>query len=193
MKTKVALTFGAWLMVGTTALGQGQFLFNTHDLSAGNDVKFEDLEVPISGPDWFVQVFAGPDGSHLLPVLGSLLPLNRTGAGAGYTSPFSEIFTVAGTHAGDNVVVGYAAFHGSSYVAADIAFPILFGRGRVDLTEPPTPPNEVFLGVATVDLIPEPPTTVLGLLASAIFMMACGCKRLVRQIREILTVEQIGR
>jgi hypothetical protein len=186
---KVALTFGAWLAIGSTAFGQGQFLFSTYDPSAGNDVRFENLGIPISGPGWFVEVSAGPDAEHLQRVIGTLngpLALNRTGAGAGYTNPFSDIFTVPGRRAGESVTVGYIAYHGSSLGSGlpttDASTGLIFAQSQVVLAEPPTPPNEVYLGVVVVNLVPEPPTEALVLLASALFMTARRCKRSVRQV-----------
>jgi hypothetical protein len=118
---KIALVFGAFLIAPTGVFGQGQFLFNTHDPSAGNNIIFYFNGAPATGPDLFVQVFAGPDPAHLQPVTGTLagpLPLNRTGAGAGYPNPFSDIYTVPGMAAGTMAIVGYSAFQGTSWSTA---------------------------------------------------------------------------
>ena len=77
---RIALILGAFLVAPTGVFGQGQFLFNTHDPSAGNNIIFYFDGAPATGPDLFVQVFAGPDAAHLQPVTGTStgpLPLNR--------------------------------------------------------------------------------------------------------------------
>ena len=80
-------------VLGGTAYGQGEFVFDAHDNSFGNNIRFAANCVALSGPDFFVQVFAGPDAQHLTPT-GAPLPLNRTGLGAGYTDPFAAVFNV---------------------------------------------------------------------------------------------------
>ena len=89
MKAVVVL-FAAIVFASVAALGQGQFLFNTRDLSASNNVMFC-FNGPASGADLFVEVLAGPDASHLVP-LSPLLPLNQTGADIGYTNPFGQTY-----------------------------------------------------------------------------------------------------
>src|SRR5438045_2121387 len=103
---KKLILFAAALVTGFTAYGQGQFIFNTHDPAHGNDVFFVFNGAPAAGSDLFVQVSAGPDATHLT-ALTPLLPLNRTGAGAGYTQPFSATYTVPGMGNGTSAVVAY--------------------------------------------------------------------------------------
>jgi hypothetical protein len=165
---KLILTVAA-LMVAAAAYGQGQFLFNTRDIAAGNNVTFTLNGQPATGNDLFVEVLAGADANSLAPVAPAL-PLNRTGAGAGYTSPFSQIYTT--TLAGGNAAIGYRAYQGTSYdSAANKSAVITTQLGSstpltVALTTPPTPPNEVALGTGAVAIgvIPEPGTMALGLL-----------------------------
>src|SRR4051812_23770843 len=109
MKT-VAVLFAAVAVTCVPALGQGTFLFNTHDLLGGNVVTFVDCSGNrVSGPDFFVAVFAGPDVNHLAP-LNPVLSLDRTGAGAGFTDPFRQIYTVPGMPSGTGAIVAYQAF-----------------------------------------------------------------------------------
>jgi hypothetical protein len=165
---KLILTVAA-LMVAAAAYGQGQFLFNTRDIAAGNNVTFTLNGAPATGSDLFVEVLAGADANSLQPVAPAL-PLNRTGAGAGYTSPFSQIYTT--TLAGGNAVIGYRAYQGTSYDAAlnkSAVITTQLGSQTpltVALTTPPTPPNQVALGTGAVAItvIPEPGTLALGLL-----------------------------
>jgi uncharacterized protein (TIGR03382 family) len=168
---KLILTVAA-LMVAAAAYGQGQFLFNTRDIAAGNNVTFTLGGAPATGSDIFVEVLAAADAAGLANAtpLAPALPLNRTGAGAGYTSPFSQIYTT--TLAGGTANIGYRAYQGTSYAAAanksDLITTQLGGNTplTVALTTPPTPPNEVALGTGTVTIgvIPEPGTMALGLL-----------------------------
>jgi hypothetical protein len=166
---KLILTVAA-LMVAAAAYGQGQFLFNTRDIAAGNNVTFTLGGQPATGNDLFVEVLAGTSVADLKAVAPAL-PLNRTGAGAGYTSPFSQIYTT--TLAGGNAVIGYRAYQGTSWDTAanrsDLVTTQLGAAGTplsVALTTPPTPPNEVALGTGSVaiNVIPEPGTLALGLL-----------------------------
>jgi len=154
--------------------GSGIVTFS-HDPSAGNDVKYVyDNGMPFSSPGWFVQVLAGPDMGHLQPLTGTLggpLSLNRGGVGAGYTTPFSDIYTVPGMTAGQSVWVAYQPFQGSSLPPASYFLGFRFGLSPVILTEPPTPPHEVALGIENVT-IPEPATAALGLLACFVAVSA---------------------
>lgn len=165
---KLILTAAA-LMVAAAAYGQGQFLFNTRDIAAGNNVTFTLNGTPASGSDIFVEVLAGSAAGNLSP-LTPALPLNRTGSGAGYTSPFSQIYTT--TLAGGNAFVGYRAYQGASYATGTAVSDLIttkLGTGdalSIALTTPPTPPNELALGTGTVAIrtVPEPGTLALGLL-----------------------------
>src|ERR1039457_4255282 len=96
------------LLMACAAYGQGQFFFNTHDITAGNVLTFVDGRTGngTSGPDFFVEVLAGADASHLT-ALTPALALNRTGAGAGFANPFSATYTVAGMAGGTSATVGY--------------------------------------------------------------------------------------
>jgi hypothetical protein len=163
----------AVVFASVAAQGQGQFLFNTHDPTAGNVLTFygPDCVTLASGPDLFVEVLAGPDANSLVR-LAPLLSLNRTGAGAGFTNPFSEIYTVPGMVGGSSAVVGYREFQGTSYATATFKIGLGLATAPVVLTEPPTPPNEVALGTHFVtNLCPEPPTWTAGLLGVAIILL----------------------
>jgi hypothetical protein len=160
MKAVVVL-YAAIAFASVAALGQGQFFFNTHDLTAGNVLTFVFNGMPASGNDLFVEVSAGPEAQHLTP-LTPLLALNRTGAGAGFTSPFSQVYTVSGMTAGQTATVAVNMFQGTSSVTA--TFSMFAVLGVVQLTEPPTPPNEVAIGAKTIAVVPEPSTWAMLLL-----------------------------
>jgi hypothetical protein len=164
MKAAVVL-FAVIAFASVAALGQGQFLFNTRNLSAGNNVPFFLRCEPASGTDLFVKVLAGPDANNLMP-LTPLLPLNRTGAGAGYTNPFGQIYTVPGMEAGTAASVGYRAFQGTSYAEAASKSQLMFALSPVVLTAPPSVPNEAVLGSSSIppECIPEPSAWALFLL-----------------------------
>ena len=159
----VAAVFAAIAFASVAARGQGQFLFDTHDPTAGNDVRlfYPDCQ-PASGPDLFVEVLAGPDAATLMP-LTPLLSFNRTGADAGYPSPFAQIYTVPGMAGGMSALVGYRFFQGTSWNSAVAKSSLALAPTPVALSEPPTPPNEVALGMQIFGC-PEPPTWVLALL-----------------------------
>jgi hypothetical protein len=177
----VALNFVA-------AYGQGQFLFNTHDSSVGNDVRFYNDNQPITGNDWFLEVMVGPDEAHLKPLSGPLLALNRTGAGAGYTNPFGQIYTVPGTLGGTTVLVGYRVFEGATWDTATGPsggpFVSYLGPGAggltfVALSAAPEPPHEVLLGTGVITLTaPEPAIWSLALFGVAtIALFRCKVER----------------
>ena len=126
----VAAVFAAIAFASVAARGQGQFVFNTHDPTAQNDVIFAPCGYPVSSPDFFVAVFAGPDASHRSP-LSPTLALNRTGAGAGYTSPFAEIYTVPGMAAGASAVVGYQMFQGTTLADAIARGPVALATAQI--------------------------------------------------------------
>jgi len=164
---KKLIVMAAALMMAATAYGQGQFLFNTRDIGFGNNVTFNYNGALATGSDLFVQVLAGASAGALVPVVGTLgtdLPLNRTGAGAGYTNPFSDIYTVPGMAGGTVATVGYRAYQGLSYTSATAVSPLTLATGTISLSEPPTPPGEVQLGVQSVTIVPEPATFALGLI-----------------------------
>ncbi len=162
MKAVVVL-YAAVAFASIAVLGQGQFVFNTHDPSAGSDVLFALCGEPSSDPNLFVEVLAGLDSSHLQPLV-PLLALNRTGVGAGYTNPYRQMYSVPGMAAGSSAVVGYHAFLGSSLATALWSTPIWLAIDPVTLTEPPFLPNEVNLGVQTLRMLdcPEPSTWALS-------------------------------
>jgi len=153
------------MMVAAAAYGQGQFLFNTHDVAFGNNVTFTLNGALATGSDLWVDVLAGKDAASLA-VVGDKLPLNRTGAGAGYTNPFSGIYTVAGMAGGSVATVGYRAYQGASFAAATAKSDLQTASSTITLSEPPTPPGEVLLGAKAVGIVtvPEPGTLALGLL-----------------------------
>src|ERR1051325_6885601 len=92
----IATVLGCVSCVGAQA--QGRFVFSTKSSSSGNDVRFIGFTGDfVSGPDWFVQVYAGRESVNNLRVIpGGVLSLNGTGDAAGYTDPFSQIITVPG-------------------------------------------------------------------------------------------------
>jgi MYXO-CTERM domain-containing protein len=176
---KLMITAAA-LMIAVAAYGQGSFLFNTHDTSVGNDVKFVDANGNgITGSDFFVEVLVGPDATHLT-ALTPTLPLSRTGAGAGYTSPFSQVYNT--TLPAGTAVVAYRAFEGTSFASATVkSAQITQTLGAspaplsVALAVAPAPPNELLLGAGTVQVlgasVPEPATLALGALGVGALLM----------------------
>jgi MYXO-CTERM domain-containing protein len=157
---KLMITAAA-LMIACAAYGQGQFFLNTHDTTAGNVLTFTFNGAPASGSDLFAEVSAGPDAQHLT-ALTPLFALNRTGAGAGFASPFSNTYTVAGMAGGATATVAINAFKGASSSTASASSGVQV-LGTVVLTEPPTPPSEVAIGTKTIAIVPEPGTLALGL------------------------------
>jgi len=173
---KKLMTTAAALMIAVAAYGQGQFIFNTHDTSAGNVLTFVDQNgAKIAGPNYFVDVLVGTTAANVAALVGDAggpFVINRTlssGAASGFTNPFSQIYTVPGQKANSQVFVGYRAYQGSSYDAATIKSATTVLPSAYTLTEPPTPPGEVPVGTVTVTLtgggnVPEPATWALGLL-----------------------------
>jgi len=162
---KALLNIAAALAVASTCYGQGQFTFNTHNPTAGNDVRFafNGKLADATTPDLFVEVFAGPDVAHLQPL--GALPLNRTGAEAGYTNPYSATYTVSGMPGGTLAVVGYQPFQGTSFATATVVCGLILSVPSVLLQEVPSDPNEVVLGNHVADPFcpfPEPPTGFLS-------------------------------
>jgi len=158
---KLIITVAA-LLTAVAAYGQGSFFFNTHDTSGGNVVQFTFNGAPATGSDLWVEVLAGKDANSLVALPG-LLPLNRTGAGAGYTQPFSATYNVTDA-IGGTAVVGYRAFQGTSFATATAVSSLQLATSPVTLAVAPTPPNEVALGTVTVAIVPEPAAIALGLI-----------------------------
>jgi len=162
---KLMITAAAFMMA-VAAYGQGSLLFNTRDVSAGNNITFTFNGAPATGSDLWVEVLAGKDANSLVALPG-LLPLNRTGAGAGYTQPFSQIFGItdaATVGANNSVVIGYRAFQGTSYATAANKSALQMALSPVGLAVAPATPTEVSLGTATVAIVPEPAALALGLI-----------------------------
>jgi len=171
---KLIITAAA-LMIAVAAHAQGQFTFNTRNTGTSTAIRFTDAGGNfLSGDNYFVQVFAGADVASLQPIPGAVLPLNRTGNGAGYTNPFLAGYNVPGITTG-NAVIGYQAYQGaaSGIASATLTSPLIaYANGAtsgttplsVAVTLPPNLPNEVVLGTGTVALVPEPTTLALGLL-----------------------------
>jgi len=168
---KKLMISAAALMIAVAAHGQGSFLFNTRDIAAGNNVTFQFNGAPATGSDLFVEVLAGKDAASMIPLAGTL-PLNRAGAGAGYTQPFSQIYSLPGVASGD-VLVGYRAFQGATYAGSSAKSELQMALSPVTLTVAPTPPNEVSLGVKSVAFaaVPEPATLALGFLGLGSLLM----------------------
>jgi hypothetical protein len=157
--------------------GQGQFVFEPLNVAADNQVSFSWGGAPASGPDLFVQVFAGPDRSHFV-ALTPLLPLNQTGALAGLPNPPRQVFKVPGMRGGEEAVVGYVGFKGATLSSAIRWSLFQEALDPVILTEPPTDPNEVHLGrflIVDTDYIPEPPALSME------FIGLCSLLWLVRK------------
>src|ERR1041385_1763320 len=81
-----------------SAFGQGRFLFDTHDLAAGNDLRFQgfcfDGQV---APESMVEVLAGPDfTSASLILLTPALTVNVRASGPAYAIPSAQVFAVPG-------------------------------------------------------------------------------------------------
>lgn len=166
MKKLILTVAAAMLVVGVQA--QGYFNLVTR-VDANTQIKFLDQSGnPLSGPDFHVQVFAGDSATTLAP-LTPVLDLNRTGAGAGLTAPFQQVYTT--TLAGGTAFVGYQAYQGASLDTA-VAKSLMVtaangGTGApltVQLAVAPNLPNDLVLGNGTVSLVPEPTTLALGLL-----------------------------
>jgi hypothetical protein len=169
-------------LAALVAHGQGQFLFNTHDTSIGNDVRFFWSDgTPISAPDAFVEVLVGPDAQHLAQ-LAPLLPLNRSAAGAGYTNPFGLIYST--TMSSGLAFVGYRMFQGTSWDTAFVKSTLITTQlgGTpapliVNLTTPPSLPNELSLGSGAIYVpLPEPGAWIL-------LTLGLGIGLLIRRLR----------
>src|ERR1051326_3347904 len=171
-----------------SAFGQGRFLFNTFDLAAGNQVNFSVNGGPATGPDLFVEVWAGPvNETGAYSPLRPLLALNGTGAFAGYTSPLAQVFTT-GLPGGTTAFIMYRMFKGATPETASLVSN--FERFNhvtqlplsVMLTEPPAEPNEIFLRAAPLILVaPEPPSYWLGLIGIGFVMVLWQSKSKRRQ------------
>ena len=167
---KLILTAAAF-MVAVAAYGQGQFLFNTRNTAAGNNITFTLGGAGVTGSDAFVEVLAGPTADNLT-ALTPLLPLNRTGTAAGYTQPFGATYNAPA----GSTLVAYRAYTGPSYANATARSDLITVTKMLDAnnnpvalalpTDPTTPPPELFLGAGPVALVPvpEPTTLALGLL-----------------------------
>jgi MYXO-CTERM domain-containing protein len=171
---KLMITAAAF-MSAVAAYGQGQFLFNTHDTGNNNVLTFTDTAGnKIADANWFLKVLVGADAGSLKAITGDAgkdFAINRkTGAGAatGFTDPFSQIYTVAGSPKNTTVTVGYQAYMGTDYATATSKSDLK--TATVVLSEPPATPTEVTLGNQTITLptgggnVPEPATWALGLL-----------------------------
>jgi hypothetical protein len=92
---KLMITAIALLMV-CAAYGQGQFFFNTHDITAGNVLTFVggDGTTKIQGTDFNLEVLAGKDANSLTALTPTLAI--GTGTHIGFANPFSATYTVAG-------------------------------------------------------------------------------------------------
>jgi len=150
MKNLIATA--AVFVLGLAAHGQGEFLFDTHDISSGNDLRFVNGCIPVSGDNLFVQVFAGPDAAHLTPT-GAPLALDRAGVGVGYTDPFGAIFIVSGLAGGQSARIACELYQGTSFANATSRSELIV-LGTVTLTEPPNVPNEVYVCVGSGNVGP---------------------------------------
>jgi hypothetical protein len=170
--------------------GQGRFLFSTY-APPENNVSFTLAGGPATGPDLFVQVFAGPDLNHLAP-LEPLLALNQTGAMAGFPNPLSQTYSVPGMPSGSEALVAYVGFRGASLETASVRSPLNPALIPVTLIEPPEAPNEVQLGTMVVIIdIPEPPTPHLELIGACCLVFALSLRSRVFAVLRLR--EQLGR
>jgi len=171
MKKLILTACAVMFVLGAQA--QGYFTFNTRP-DAAHQIQFTDASgTPLTGPNYWVEVFAGASADTLQP-LGNPLALNRTGAGAGLTSPFANTYTTS--IASGNAFVGYQAFQGDAtgnYAAATQKSALVTtvdNAGATPLTVAlavaPNLPNTVTLttGTLSVALVPEPATLALGLI-----------------------------
>jgi hypothetical protein len=175
MVKAVVVLYAAIAFASVAAQGQGQFLFDTHDWAVGNDVRFyydPSLHQGLSGPDYFVQVLAGPDWNNLEP-LTPLLTLNRTGIDAGYTDPFALTYTVPDVPAGTDAFVAFRAFWGPSWEGAYGTTMLRHALMPVKLGDSESAPPEVSLGTIRVALVfPEPSTWAMMLIGLGAIVLA---------------------
>jgi hypothetical protein len=190
MKPRREILILACALMAATIAGhaQGAFTFNTRRLVGEyqNNIRFVDVSgIFLSGPDIFVQVFAGPvsQGRAGLQPLPNPLPLNRTGAGAGYTDPLQRTYTVPFT---GEALIGYGAYRGSSWDTATSKFcGVATTRNGGIGTEPlvvqlqvaPNLPLEVFLGVGASGGICPEPTTLMMLFAGGLGILLLQFRR----------------
>jgi hypothetical protein len=178
---KLILTVAAAMMVVVGAQAQGYFVFNTRPNSS-TVIKFFDTQgTALSGDNYHVQVFAGPDANSLLPVVGDPLDFRTDAAGAGLTSPFLRQYTVAQSTLGGGATafIGYQAYHGDSLATADQKSDMITTLNAsptgaaltVSLQVAPNLPNTVNLGSGNVSLVPEPTTLALDLLGLGSLLM----------------------
>ena len=147
------------------AVGQGVFYFNTRHPDGGNYIQFFLLNgQPATGPDLFVQVFAGPDAQHLTE-LTPLLALDQTGSFAGFPSPVAQGYSVPNMLVGQTATVAYEAIQqvGSTTVPL---MGLAVADSPVTLSGAVGYPNEVVLGYHTY-FLPEPSTWTILLLGMA--------------------------
>jgi hypothetical protein len=156
-------------LASNVAQGQGQFLFNAHDLSVGNDVKFETSNGQIATTA-LVQILAGPDftSGSLIPLF-PILSLSLPASGPTYPDPSAQVYTVPGMPAGARASVILRLIASGQVSECWAPDPVL-------LTESPRSPNEVFFGDHTLYVYtPEPSTWALCLLGFG--AIACCFRR----------------
>lgn len=175
MKKLILTACAVMFVLGAQA--QGYFTFNTRP-DAAHQIKFTDASGnALTGPNYFVEVFAGTSANNLT-ALGSPLALNRTGTGAGLTSPFSFNYTTG--IASGNAFIGYQAFEdptgkGDITKATNLSPMVTTLDNKaggtalsVALAVAPNLPNTVSLVTAPLTVgfapIPEPTTLALGLI-----------------------------
>ena len=166
MKAVVVLC-AAFAFASVAARGQGQFLFNTHNPSGGNDVSFEAFCFGQIAPDAVVQVLAGPDftSASLIP-LTPTLTLSLPASGPTYPNPSAQLYTVPGMPAGAMANVVLRLIAGNQVCGTRALNPVL-------LTEPPQTANEVSLGNRTlyVYYCPEPSSWTLVLVGIGLIII----------------------
>ena len=167
----VGVGLAAIVFASVAAQGQGQFSFNAHSLTIGNDVQFalaSYCSLP-NYPQYFLQVSAGQAEGQFKPLI-PVLPLHLTGAGPVYPEPSSQVYTVPGLPAGTAVIVLYNVIAGESLDHISVSEGDHFAIEPVILAEAPATAPEVLLGnrMVTVFYCPEPAPLSLAAIASAL-------------------------
>lgn len=143
---------------------QGTVIFANYVWGVLDAPVFEaDYVTRVAGPEYIAQLYAGPDSSSLAPV-GPPVPF-LSGAGAGY---FLGGTRVIPTVAPGNVAAVQVRYFRTRALSGDIALTgvslVTTGGGG----SPPTLPANL-VGLTSVAFPePEPPTTLLALLAAGL-------------------------
>lgn len=151
----------AVVMVTAASYGQGVVVFNNR---VGTEVNARVLfpdGTGVTGPEWTAQLYGGPAGGALAPLLPSTT--FRTGNGAGFVVDPGVSVAVPGVAPGAQATLVLRAFTGGSFETSQnfgSSEPITIALGGGTL--PPT--NLTGLQGFSVTLIPEPSTYALAAL-----------------------------